>query len=77
MNNSPSNWLFGQPLVKNLGKKNRLPFLEYIVVPVQKHLTPSSFSLMIQPAGSTSLFHVSAKRTLIQLDVEGPNFEGK
>lgn len=72
INSSPSIWLLGQFLVKNFGGKNLFPFLEYICVPVQKHLTPSSFSLIYHPEGSTESSHVSAKRTFMQDDVEGP-----
>lgn len=54
MKSSPSSCEFGQFFVKKLGKLNLLPFLEYISLPVQRHLTPSNFSLMIQPTGSVS-----------------------
>jgi hypothetical protein len=66
----------GQFLVNHFGGKNLLPFLEYITLPVQKHLTPSSFYDIIQPVGSLSSLHVSAKRTLIQDEVGGPSFDG-
>lgn len=76
MKSSPSSWLLGQFLVNHFGGKNLFPFLEYITLPVQKHLTPSNFYDIIQPVGSLSSLHVYAKRTLIHEEVEGPNFEG-
>ena len=66
----------GQFLVNHFGGKNLLPFLEYITLPVQKHLTPSSFSDIIHPVGSLSSLQVYAKRTLIHDEVDGPNFDG-
>lgn len=47
-----------------------------MTVPVQKHLTPSSFSDIIHPAGSLSSLQVYARSTLIYEEVDGPNLEG-
>lgn len=43
INSYPSIWLFGHPFTNHFGGKNEFPSRENILVPVQKHLTPSNF----------------------------------
>ena len=70
---SPSKAIpFGMASKNHQGGQNRFPFLEYILFPFQKHLTPSSFSDISQPLG----FWLSGSQVLASMRSIEPETTG-